>query len=238
MSLSEVDSSDVGVHPDSAVSPPTVFITPSDNHSTPSDSPRDRPSSEATLATIYSMYGDFPSNHPSNAREHPEKLIPARPSESLTPYPSPFDLSDSPVSPEQPAHRSRPPQPVVLPTHSEIIPQKTVVDTLTSSVSAPPHSLSQLTPITLPAQLQPSSSTEDADNLFIRSTYAQLDSTGVEGDGFEEGMERTRARLAQLANTVLPRRQKRDLSEAELKVLNSVDRYVKPHLPNPYQSTL
>jgi USP6 N-terminal-like protein len=74
----------------------------------------------------------------------------------------------------------------------------------------------------------PPASNEDTDNHFIRTTYAHLDSTGVDGDGFVEGVERTRARLAQFAsgNGMTPRKPRHDLSEAEVKVLRSVDRYV------------
>jgi len=66
---------------------------------------------------------------------------------------------------------------------------------------------------------------EDPDNFYIRKTYAQLDSIGVDGDGFEEGVERTRARLAQSSKPPPPRLPNHDLSEAELQVLRSVDRF-------------
>lgn len=33
------------------------------------------------------------------------------------------------------------------------------------------------------------------DSFHVRNTYAQLDVSGVKGDGYEEGVERTRARI-------------------------------------------
>ncbi|KAF7337566.1 Rab-GAP TBC domain-containing protein [Mycena sanguinolenta] len=36
---------------------------------------------------------------------------------------------------------------------------------------------------------------EDLDGFHVRNTYAQLDMSGVKGDGYEEGVERTRARI-------------------------------------------
>jgi hypothetical protein len=36
---------------------------------------------------------------------------------------------------------------------------------------------------------------EDLDGFHVRNTYAQLEASGVKGDGYEEGIERTRARV-------------------------------------------
>lgn len=36
---------------------------------------------------------------------------------------------------------------------------------------------------------------EDMDAFHVRQTYALLGQTGVKGDGYEEGIERTRARI-------------------------------------------
>lgn len=70
------------------------------------------------------------------------------------------------------------------------------------------------------------------DSFHVRSTYAQLDATGVKGDGYEDGVERTRARqcvsrASQLrANTSLgsPVEKSRDLLVEEVNVLASLDR--------------
>jgi len=67
----------------------------------------------------------------------------------------------------------------------------------------------------------------------VRSTYAQLDILGVKGDGIEEGVERTRARVGgsresetKAMNAVGDEYEKRrDLSPQELQILSSLDRY-------------
>ncbi|KAF8323733.1 RabGAP/TBC [Clavulina sp. PMI_390] len=67
---------------------------------------------------------------------------------------------------------------------------------------------------------------EEADAEYVRSVYAQFDTSGVPGDGYEDGVERTRARLssAQL-NEVKPATDGGDLGEKEAKRLRNVDRY-------------
>ncbi|ESK97713.1 gtpase activating protein [Moniliophthora roreri MCA 2997] len=74
---------------------------------------------------------------------------------------------------------------------------------------------------------------EDMDAFHVRSTYAQLDVSGVKGDGYEDGVERTRARvggsrasqLNALAAIGDGTEKKGDLDERELAALASVDRY-------------
>lgn len=65
----------------------------------------------------------------------------------------------------------------------------------------------------------------------MRSTYAQLDATGVQGDGYEDGVERTRARqrvsrASDLRATTLDStaEKSRDLLVEEVNVLASLDR--------------
>jgi len=73
---------------------------------------------------------------------------------------------------------------------------------------------------------------EDPDSFHVRSTYAQLDIFGVKGDGIEEGVERTRARVGgsreselRAMNAVGDEDEKRrDLSPQELQLLASLDR--------------
>jgi USP6 N-terminal-like protein len=73
---------------------------------------------------------------------------------------------------------------------------------------------------------------EDPDSFHVRSTYAQLDILGVKGDGIEEGVERTRARLGgsreselQAMNAIGDEDEKRrDLSPQEIQMLASLDR--------------
>lgn len=80
--------------------------------------------------------------------------------------------------------------------------------------------------------LEPSEG-EDLDSFHVRSIYAQLDATGVQGDGFEEGVERTRARnrvsrLSELrAEAALScvSEKPRDLPPEEMMLLSTLDRY-------------
>lgn len=66
----------------------------------------------------------------------------------------------------------------------------------------------------------------------MRSTYAQLDQQGVKGDGYEEGVERTRARvggsraseLRALEALADEHEKTRDLTPQEIETLASVDR--------------
>jgi hypothetical protein len=73
---------------------------------------------------------------------------------------------------------------------------------------------------------------EEPDSFYVRSTYAQLDVYGVKGDGVEEGVERTRARVGntrssqlQAASAVADSTEKtRDLTPLEIQTLRSLDR--------------
>jgi hypothetical protein len=74
---------------------------------------------------------------------------------------------------------------------------------------------------------------EENDSFHVRHTYAVLDTCGVKGDGYEEGVERTRAKIgpsrqSQLnaADAIANGEEKtRDLSAKELSMLASLDRY-------------
>lgn len=73
---------------------------------------------------------------------------------------------------------------------------------------------------------------EDPDSWHVRSTYAHLEVLGVKGDGYEEGVERTRARLGQSRASELMGEsalgsdadKKRELSPQEVEMLASLDR--------------
>lgn len=73
---------------------------------------------------------------------------------------------------------------------------------------------------------------EDLDGFHVRNTYAQLEVSGVKGDGYEEGVERTRARIGTSRTSQLQAEaalgdgdeKKRSLEEKEIKLLRSVDR--------------
>lgn len=73
---------------------------------------------------------------------------------------------------------------------------------------------------------------EDPDSFHVRSTYAQLDVVGVKGDGIEEGVERTRARVGGSRASELRAEEAladetektRDLTPDEVRLLGSLDR--------------
>ena len=73
---------------------------------------------------------------------------------------------------------------------------------------------------------------EDADALLVRSTYALLDAQGVKGDGYEEGVERTRAKIgpseASQRDAALAiadeSEKKRELTNQEILMLGNLDR--------------
>jgi hypothetical protein len=73
---------------------------------------------------------------------------------------------------------------------------------------------------------------EEVDAFFVRSTYAELEMTGVKGDGYEEGVERTRARTGGSRTSMLREEQAlddgsektRELSHKEIETLESLDR--------------
>ena len=75
---------------------------------------------------------------------------------------------------------------------------------------------------------------EDIDAFHVRNTYAQLEASGVKGDGYEEGIERTRARIGASRSSQMQadaalgdgKEKTRDLDEKEIQVLKSVDRCV------------
>jgi USP6 N-terminal-like protein len=144
------------------------------------------------------------------------------------------------VSHPTPPH-SRPPS--LLRSADIPIPESTLVLT-----PRPPSSLVPLpsqTPSSSPTTRQlsklsaPSSKTslvlsegEDPDAFHVRSTYAHLDATGVKGDGYEEGVERTRARVRASRASELradaalagPSEKTRNLEVEEVNVLSSLDR--------------
>lgn len=74
---------------------------------------------------------------------------------------------------------------------------------------------------------------EDNDSFHVRNTYAQLEVSGVKGDGYEEGIERTRARIGTSRQSQLDaeealgngKEKMRDLHPKEIQFLANVDRY-------------
>ncbi|KII93312.1 hypothetical protein PLICRDRAFT_101668 [Plicaturopsis crispa FD-325 SS-3] len=74
---------------------------------------------------------------------------------------------------------------------------------------------------------------EEPDSFHVRSTYATLEVYGVKGDGYVEGLERTRARIGGSRNSEMRAldalddgtEKMRELSEKEIETLKNLDRY-------------
>lgn len=118
----------------------------------------------------------------------------------------------------------------------------------TSSVTPPRQPSPTLQPPTTPQRLplkhpvftdSPSSKIslvpsegEDPDAFHVRNTYAQLEMSGVKGDGYEEGVERTRARIGASRSSQLNAQaalgdgneKSRELDPKEIQTLASLDR--------------
>ncbi|KAI6048055.1 RabGAP/TBC [Pisolithus marmoratus] len=139
----------------------------------------------------------------------------SRPPSLLRRTDSPSSESPSVPAPPQPSSSLSPPA-------SSQTPPSSPATKLYSKLSSP-SSKTSLVP----------SEGEDPDSFHIRSVYAQLHATGVRGDGYEEGVERTRARnrvsrASELhAGAVVggPSEKLRDLPPEEMLVLSSLDRY-------------
>ena len=73
---------------------------------------------------------------------------------------------------------------------------------------------------------------EDEDAFHVRRTYAELEAVGVKGDGYAEGVERTRARVGSNRQSEIRAlealgdiaEKKRDLTPPEIEILSSLDR--------------
>ena len=135
---------------------------------------------------------------------------------------------DLPPIPQDPppllpsAYVTPPPTPLLRPI-SSVSHMKPQGNHIVPSLSAPSSNVS----------LVPSEG-EDMDAFHVRNTYAQLEASGVKGDGYEEGIERTRARIGTSRSSQMQadaalgdgKEKARDLDEREIQVLKSVDRCV------------
>ncbi|KAF5384858.1 hypothetical protein D9615_001044 [Tricholomella constricta] len=150
----------------------------------------------------------------------------------------------SPVPPARPASRDRelsllPPLPPSLPPSRLATPAPTPPRQPSPTLQPPvtPKSLPLKHPVfsgspSSKVSLEPSEG-EDLDAFHVRNTYAQLEVSGVKGDGYEEGIERTRARIGASRTSQLQAEaalgdgseKTRDLDPKEIQTLASVDRY-------------
>jgi hypothetical protein len=131
-----------------------------------------------------------------------------------------YSLRDLPPLP--PSRQSTPSPSRKGPSSAYVTPQRSVQLVISKPSFGTPSSKVSLVP----------SEGEDLDGFHVRNTYAQLEASGVKGDGFEDGIERTRARvgrggLSQIqADNVLDggSDKKKDLDVKEIQVLQSIDR--------------
>jgi len=151
---------------------------------------------------------------------------------SPTPFPTgvePSSLTDSSdSSTDQPFHTPPTPEPS---------PSETISQANSPRVSAvlPPPSLRESFPPSSPHLSQivvTLHEGEDEDAFHVRRTYAELEVVGVRGDGYAEGVERTRARVGSNRESGIRAlealgdiaEKKRDLTPREIEILASLDR--------------
>ncbi|ETW87843.1 hypothetical protein HETIRDRAFT_431365 [Heterobasidion irregulare TC 32-1] len=155
---------------------------------------------------------------------HPRHLVPSTP-HSRSPSHSHSSLPNGNASHQQRSSVHTSPQPTA---------QRHI--STASLTSAPSTSASPSSPVLSKKNSKLSiarSEGEDPDSFHVRSTYARLDVFGVKGDGYEEGIERTRARVGPnraseilAANAVGDEAEKkRELTSQEIEMLAGLDRY-------------
>lgn len=182
-------------------------------------SPRSRPSSGNRNSSSSQKGTSIPNGDTSHSRiasSSSVKALPQPPSQtSHSPQqPASQPIPSTSLSPHA-SLSSQPPQPFLTPPSSPRRP----------SPNSSPSSKHSVLP----------SEGEDPDAFHVRSTYAQLDVCGVKGDGIEEGVERTRARvggnraseLRALEALADGQEKMRDLTPQELELLASLDRSVQ-----------
>ncbi|KAI0720033.1 RabGAP/TBC [Cerioporus squamosus] len=199
----------------------------SDSHRRPSG-PRSRPSSaqhKASTSIQSVVNGD--SKAPSvSLDDSTRELKPLPQTPPLTPLVSPPSTPGTPMTPPQRPLRFSPspsPDPSLRVPASERL----------SPVASPRSSASAASLAESKHSAVAPSEGEDPDSFHVRSTYAQLDQCGVKGDGIEEGVERTRARVGGSRQSELRAQQAlgdehektRELTPQEIQLLQSLDRY-------------
>ncbi|KAI0756377.1 RabGAP/TBC [Daedaleopsis nitida] len=190
--------------------------------------PRSRPPSahHKASASMQSSETNGDSKHSSLSLDHHARE--AKPLPQTPPLTSLVSPPSTPGSPSTPPRQPQPspspsPDPASrVPTAAHISPVPSAWAS-TSAVSTPEskHSVAVR------------SDGEDADAFHVRSTYAQLNQSGVKGDGYDEGVERTRARVGGSRQSEVRAQQAigdeqektRELTAQEIQLLQSLDRY-------------
>ncbi|CDO73439.1 hypothetical protein BN946_scf185013.g74 [Trametes cinnabarina] len=119
------------------------------------------------------------------------------------------------------------------PPHSPLVSPPSSPGTPLTPPSRPLHLDSYPSSPPEPSLQVPGPKGEDADAFHVRSTYAQLETCGVKGDGVDEGVERTRARVGGSRASEIRAQQAlgdgsektRDLTPQEVELLQNLDRY-------------
>lgn len=155
--------------------------------------------------------------------------------------PAPPPTPPKPLSRPGSAHKNLPPRPTSTGPGPPPTPSvRSVLSTPSKTGSPRPSKTISPAKSSIASSSFKTSSIDRAENeepeaFFVRSTYAQLEVTGVKGDGYEEGVERTRAKLGHNRESVqlaAARSEARalgeeasDITQKELEILKSLDRY-------------
>lgn len=234
---SEVGSPRASLATASSLRAPSSHAAPSSSRHTPSDLFDSAPASAVRRSDLSaSSYAPAPSLTAKRRSGSP----PSRRSSRSSPHRlSAADHELPPLPPSIQSHRSHSPSPTPPPEN-----QPPRQPSPSSPSPAPVH-LSPEQPVRLTWKHPPSnigspsskislvpSEGEDMDGFHVRNTYAQLEASGVKGDGYEEGVERTRARIGTSRTSQLQaeealgdgQEKKRNLDPREIQLLQSVDR--------------
>ncbi|TFK82637.1 RabGAP/TBC [Polyporus arcularius HHB13444] len=201
--------------------------TGSDSHRRPSG-PRSRPPSAQHQAStsIQSVVNGDSKPPPTSLDDSPRDFKPVPHTPPLTSLVSPPSTPGTPMTPPQRPTRFSP-SPSPDPSLRVPVPEHL------SPVASPRSSASAVSLLESMHSAVAPSEGEDPDSFHVRSTYAQLDQCGVKGDGIEEGVERTRARVGGSRQSELRAQQAlgdehektRELTSQEIELLQSLDRY-------------
>ncbi|KAG9042460.1 hypothetical protein FS837_010837 [Tulasnella sp. UAMH 9824] len=191
-----------------------------------------RPTSSRPTSRLTPRLSDSPEQY-STPLPPPTLETAVQPATPVSAPPSPPFNATRTVDPGQRTSRSPSPKLHLLP-----VPDRLSVSRPASAASdqdyetplpSPSTSASYRTPSVSPSGVPSDNGDggEDVDSFYVRSTYARLEQSGVPGDGYEEGVERTRARApakAQKRATVFNEKLG-ELSTQEIEMLSSLDRY-------------
>ncbi|KDQ63081.1 hypothetical protein JAAARDRAFT_121149 [Jaapia argillacea MUCL 33604] len=198
---------------DEPLSPASIYPSPVSDHEPLGDRSsrvvsKSRPNSQLRNSTVL-LNGEPVIIPPTRTSSRPPSAAIGEPSTALSPQPStPRPTSQFLLAPNTPP--ATPPKP----NRAKPLPRS-------------PESSRSIARSVAPSE------GEDIDSFHVRSTYAQLDMTGVKGDGYEEGVERTRARVGGSRMSELRAEQAigdgtekaQELTPQEIELLSSVDRY-------------